>query len=259
MGILGFILESAITDHSPIYSLVFLICIICGILIFMNRYISKYIYTATEEITSGFINQEAYNSILSLITPRYPLPSLQGYAASADFLKVIIEHIYTKHPQFIVELGSGSSTIYIGYILEQLKKGNLLSVDQSQQYTNETQQNIKNHELEKNVEVTYAPLQNITLKNDTYLWYQDFSKKLSQIDMLIVDGPSGNHKDSPRYPALPLLFKYLAENATVIVDDYNREKVKKMVKKWLSDYPDLELSEINTTKETAVLTNTHKN
>jgi hypothetical protein len=44
-------------------------------------------------------------------------------AASPDFLKLTMETIISNKPEFIVELGSGTSTIIAAKTLEKLKGG----------------------------------------------------------------------------------------------------------------------------------------
>ena len=50
--------------------------------------------------------------------------------------------------------------------------------------------------------------------------------------MLVVDGPPRRLQDKSRFPALPKLLDKLSPNATIILDDANRENEKEVRKEW---------------------------
>ena len=70
------------------------------------------------------------------------------------------------------------------------------------------------------------------------MWY-DISKieSLDKIDFLIIDGPPSKGSKDARYPAIPLLFDKLSENAIIILDDSKRKMEQNVVKKWKQEFP----------------------
>lgn len=66
---------------------------------------------------------------LRLGLPRGSLPSTRGWAASADFLNILQEHLSAHRPRTLIELGSGLTTIVTARTLQQLGGGRLLSID----------------------------------------------------------------------------------------------------------------------------------
>jgi hypothetical protein len=69
-------------------------------------------------------------------------------------------------------------------------------------------------------------------------WYSpDIIKNIlgeTKIDLLFVDGPLAYKKSNAhsRYPAIPILKDYLAEDFTIILDDINRKGEQTIIRKW---------------------------
>lgn len=63
---------------------------------------------------------ESLFSLFFTLKPSLPFPDTRGFAASPDLLRKIIDAILIEKPRFIVEAGSGISTILIAYCLKQL-------------------------------------------------------------------------------------------------------------------------------------------
>ena len=52
--------------------------------------------------------------------------------------------------------------------------------------------------------------------------------------MLVIDGPPRTTQFLARYPAVPLLHKYFADKALILLDDANREDEVIIVGKWIA-------------------------
>jgi len=86
------------------------------------------------------------------------------------------------------------------------------------------------------------------------LWYDTQQiKHLTSIDMLIIDGPPSHIQKMARYPALPLLFSMLSENAVVLFDDSKREDERKIIERWLREFHNLQCEWVDTEKGAAIL------
>ena len=105
-------------------------------------------YRATiEEIRFQDLRTQAFFNIHALINPRLPLPYLSGWAAFAELINTIIEQVHIYKPDYIVELGSGSSTTITSYLIEDMKKGIITSYDYDQNYGKVTENCLSNHGL----------------------------------------------------------------------------------------------------------------
>ncbi len=192
--------------------------------------------------------QQALSSIHHLIDLRSPLPAMGEWAASPDFMQIIIEILLEKKPQTIVECGSGVSSIVIGYILEKNKIGQLYSLEHLEQYAVRNEKLIKQHGLENQVNILHTPLIQRQVNDEEAKWYNISQIADNQlIDILIIDGPTGH-----RYPALPVLFPQLSDTAVIIIDDCKREKDTKNIMRWLQEFP-LTAEWIDTEKGTCIL------
>mgnify|MGYP001768255739 CR=1 FL=1 len=206
----------------------------------------------TEQVYNQLDGLIAINKVLQDV--RYPLPPFRGWAVSPDITRILMKYIFDIQPEVMMELGSGVSTIISGYCLKMNGKGKLISMEHDEPYYRDSLNSIRAHGLEDYVDLIYAPLKDYKIDSASYSWY-DLTKVNpdSKIDLLTVDGPPGTIQKESRYPAFPLLKKYLNQNAIILIDDYSREDEKEMVKQWLADPELKQLSTINSEKGTSVL------
>jgi len=192
--------------------------------------------------------QQALQSIHALIDIRSPLPTMGEWAASPDFLQIIIKILLEKKPLTVIECGSGVSSVVIGYLLEKNGQGHLYSLENSDVYTTKNKTLIQQHTLENQVSILHAPLIQATKNKAQKKWYDTSQiSDIQSIDVVIVDGPAGD-----RYPVLARLCPQLSNKAIIIVDDCKREKDRENVLRWLREFP-LEVEWLDTEKGTAVL------
>ena len=164
------------------------------------------------------------------------IPNTRGYAASPDFLYTINKIIKEQQPKTALEMGSGVSTLITSYSFKKYSDDSrIISLDHELHYANKTRSGISNHGLEKFANVIHAPLKKY---HDSFMWY-DISKieSLDKIDFLIIDGPPSKGSKDARYPAIPLLFNKLSENAIIILDDSKRKMEQNVVKRWQHEFP----------------------
>lgn len=201
---------------------------------------------------------EALFSIFSQIQPRSPLPQMRDWAASPDFLKLVISVIQQFQPRCIVEAGSGVSTLISGYCLEALTASialssgeprQVLALDHDSSYAHQTQQNILHHRLQNVAKALYAPLKQFDIGGAQWLWYDtDDLPAFQPIDLLIVDGPPWYTQPIARYPALPLLFDRLSDGAILLLDDADRPDEQQIIQRWQTEFPCCSIQSISTEK-----------
>lgn len=178
---------------------------------------------------------QALMSVLASVSPRVPLPLMGDYTILPDFAALIIETINEHNPQNVVECGSGTSTLLVSYSLENNGSGHIVSLDQDANYASITRQQLAKHGLSDYADVRFADLSTVKIGQQEYRWYGvDSLNDLEQIDMLIIDGPTGG----VRYPALPILIDRLSPNAVILIDDADRPGEQTMIERWKREYPD---------------------
>jgi predicted O-methyltransferase YrrM len=175
---------------------------------------------------------------------RLPLPPMRGYAISPDFANVILTLIEANRPKLILELGSGISTIIAGYALERIGAGRILSLDDGAEFAQTTRSRLDQHGVSAFAQVVHAPLVPLVLDGLPYQWYDPAAVASAtapdaSIDLLIVDGPPqyGNPHPLARYPALPVLWDRLSDQALILMDDTDRADEQQIAQRWLDKFP----------------------
>ena len=204
--------------------------------------------------------QQSYQQIESLIYLfstlkfRHPLPPMRGWAISPEFANILISLIRERKPRLVLEMGSGVSTLVTAYCLQEIGAGAVVSLDHDELFAAISAADIVKHQLQGTATIIYAPIKEVAIGDKKWLWY-DMKRlqNLEPIDMLIIDGPPGSIQRLARYPALPILFHLLSDDAIVILDDAFRKDEREIVKLWLKELSGFSLEEIETEKGAAIL------
>ena len=196
---------------------------------------------------------EAFITINTLLEIRYPLPPMRGWAASPDFLVLVLGEILARKPALVVELGSGVSTLISAYALEKLGRGKLISLDHDSEFLQKTRRQIDLHGLNDIVQAVHAPLTKINLNGVDWQWYDLASVDIaSPVDILVVDGPPGDIQARSRYPALPVFAERLGGDAAVFLDDAVRPDEQAIIREWAMRYPGYSCEMVNCEKGAAI-------
>ncbi len=206
---------------------------------------------------------QAYAQILNLVTPRAPLPPMTQWAATPELALELIHQMMIHRPKNVVEIGSGCSSIVMGYILEKQKQqGHLLSIDHDEAYAQKTRSQLSLHSLQESVSVVDAPLQSqpsIGRGGKQTTWYSLEGLDIPEsIDMLVVDGPPEKVTPWVRYPAVPVLLEKLSQNAVIILHDTHRKDETAIVHAWNEHLPGASVEWKHTDKGIAILTKNGK-
>lgn len=152
----------------------------------------------------------------------------------------IINDIYINDRNFIVELGSGISTLLFAQVIRDRGKGKLLSIEDNPKWARFINDELKVRGLDSYCTVLYAPLERCeTSLSSEVLWYQEeavFEELLNnKIDLLLVDGPKAStvRNRLSRFPAVPVFKSYFAESFSIYLDDIRRSGEKEIVEKWM--------------------------
>lgn len=172
---------------------------------------------------------------------KMPMPSTGNFAIDAQALAHLITLVEDQRPKTILELGSGTSTIWLGYLCKSYG-GKIITLDHLNEYLDQTEISINRHELNSVVEARLAPLETLECHDNVYNWYSKSSfEDLIDIDLLVVDGPPAATGKMARYPALPEIVAQLSDHATVVLDDAHREEETSIIDEWLNHFPEFQV------------------
>jgi predicted O-methyltransferase YrrM len=176
---------------------------------------------------------EALVQLFQGFTPRAPMPSSGGFALNPTDLLDLLHLIRTRRPKLVLELGSGTSTVWIAYALEQAG-GRLVSLDHDPGYAEKTRSALAAHGLTEVAEVRDAPLRPVVVDGRSFPWYDtDALADLRDVDLLLIDGPPEKTGPDARYPAMRVVEDRLADAATVVFDDAHRQDEQVALRKWV--------------------------
>ncbi|GAA4119661.1 O-methyltransferase [Enteractinococcus coprophilus] len=206
------------------------------------RNVRSIVHDSTQQIEAMLQLYGRYDNL------KLPMPNTGGYAIDAQALGHLITLVDERQPMRILELGSGTSTIWLGYLCRTYG-GKLVSLDHLEKYLALTKQAVKRHQLEEQIECRFAPLEKTECDGRTFDWYSaDALEDQHDIDLLIADGPPQSTGPQARYPSLPKLIDRLAPKALVVLDDAHRKDEANIVDAWLQAYPDFEKIEHGTSR-----------
>ncbi|WP_229069428.1 O-methyltransferase [Actinoplanes sp. DH11] len=183
-------------------------------------------FEATVQLFQGFV-------------PRAPMPSSGEWALNPTDLLELLHLIRVRQPRLVLELGSGTSTVWIAYALEQFG-GRLISLDHDAEFARRTRAVLAAHGLTGIAEVRDAPLTPATIDGRDYPWYDpETLADLHDIDFVLIDGPPAAVGEGARYPALHMIEKRLADRATLIFDDAGRKDEQAAMTAWTERFEGL--------------------
>jgi predicted O-methyltransferase YrrM len=167
------------------------------------------------------------------------MPSSGGFALNPTDLLELLHLIRTRKPRLVLELGSGTSSVWIGYVLEKTG-GKLVSLDHDATYAAQTRAALAAHGLSKIAEVRDAPLTPATIDGRDYPWYDpETLSDLRDIDFVLIDGPPERTGADARFPALHMIEKRLADRATLVFDDATRKDELAALAAWTEQFDGL--------------------
>lgn len=176
---------------------------------------------------------EAMVQLFQGFTPRAPMPPSGGFALNPADLLDLLHLVRTRRPRLVLELGSGTSSVWLAYALEQTG-GKLVSLDHDPGYAEKTRTALAAHGLTAVAEVRDAPLRPVVLDGRSFPWYDvEALADVRGVDLLLIDGPPEKTGPDARYPAMRVLEDRLADSATVVFDDAHRHDEQNALRRWV--------------------------
>jgi hypothetical protein len=200
-----------------------------------------------------------------------------GWPISSDVALFLLGKVEKNNYDLIIEFGSGTSTqLFAKAINNQLKsqskhidenlaligsdKGGtyvqptthrelpnrIVTFEHNKKYHNKTMAELETNKLSYLVDLVHAPLIELKIENDDYLYYS-CEQKLAQLAtifaertvkiLVLIDGPPGATGPLARLPAVPLLLNYLGKHQLdIVLDDYKRQEEIETVDRWKQQF-----------------------
>lgn len=192
-----------------------------------------FLHIKLNEAVDGRISLQEMTNIRPLIDG--PPLDFGKFAIDPHLGKVLAQIIYRHNPDYVVECGSGTSTVFVAKLLKKLNpRGYITALEHLDEYAEETKRLIQDHSCTSHAEVRAVPLTGCEPGGKDQVWYgvspNDFRDQ--DIDLLLVDGPPSTVCSMARYPAVPLLRSRLGDNCIIVMDDGDRPEDEEIARRW---------------------------
>jgi hypothetical protein len=126
------------------------------------------------------------------------------------------------------------------YCFKHIGKGKVIAVEHDLTFAEATLDMISAHGLSDFATIVHALLKEVDINHSKCLWYDTDGIHIKQpVDLVIVDGHPKRTQNLAQYPALPLLYKWLSDTSTIILDDGKRASEKQTVEPWQKEFCNL--------------------
>lgn len=170
------------------------------------------------------------------IGPEQALPRMHGWAAGPDLARFLYLEVVEQGRRAVLECGSGSTTVILAYACRSVGKGRVVALEHNPRFASATRKMLAERGLSEWAEVVDAPLTEVEIDGGTRLWYDPAAIPDQSFDLLLVDGPPGTVGPQARYPAVPLVFDRLTDDAMVVLDDARRADERAIGERWAAEY-----------------------
>lgn len=186
----------------------------------------------------------AYQQLSPILSRSSYLP-FSTASLSSSSIAILLNDILINNRKCILEFGSGITTYLLAKLcsINNLEGVEIISVEENNDWIEVVKELLrKDGILTENIHFVDAPLIENNKAIGSCTWYNE--KKITaalaqkKVDCVLVDGPSAWREEIKfsRYPALPFVKNFLAENSIVFLDDIHREGEKVIVSKWKEQF-----------------------
>ena len=185
---------------------------------------------------------EAADVLAALPGPHLPWGA--GAMRPAGFATVCNDIVHHGRRR-VVELGSGISTVLLARLQRQcapLGGFRMAAVEHDTRWVRWVTEQLDREGTGSDVAVVHAPLGPHPRAERDLSWYDEnalteglrAALRGDPIDLLLVDGPPAYAPGHglARYPAIPVLFDWLAPGASVVLDDAERPGEQEVLRRW---------------------------
>lgn len=179
--------------------------------------------------------------VYSVLNPSTPYLAFGGWAIGGDCAQRLVSLILSKRPRYVLEVGSGLSTVLTAQALELLGgEGQVISFEHESQWLERSQAMVADHQMSHRSQILYTPLVETPIGGETFLWYDLSEVDLpEEVQLIFIDGPPKATGPLARYPAVPILLEHLRVGGVILMDDAGRPDERAAIERWGEEFPEL--------------------
>jgi len=230
--------------------LVIVLIVLIGILLVRLRSLRVIALSAAtkRDVDNLYSQIEAFESLHHELGFDRALPRLRGNNVSPDFLRELAQHVGRRRPQYVMECGSGATTLVLAKALSKNGYGHIYSLDQDIDSANKTYRWLNEHGLTDWATVIYAEPIQYTLNGNNFTWYALSDLPNTPIDLMVINGPNSKVQKYVRYPALFLLRARLTDHSAIVLNNTNRPDDAATLALWAHDFPEFRFQKLRCEK-----------
>lgn len=234
--------------------LIVALIVVIGLLLFKLRSLQVVALNAAtkRDIDNLYSQIEAFESLHHELGFDRALPRLRGNTVSPDFLRELAQQVGQRRPQYVVECGSGATTVVLAKALSKNGYGHVYSLDQDIDSANRTYRWLNEHGLTDWATVIYAEPIPYTLNGNNFTWYALSDLPNTAIDLMVINGPNSATQKCARYPALFLLRARITEQGAIVFNNSNRPDDVATLALWAHDFPEFNFQKLRCEKGCAL-------
>jgi hypothetical protein len=167
-----------------------------------------------------------------------------GWHLRANALRLVAEIAAEANPRLFLELGSGSSTVVLARLCESLGGGaRVVSIEEAPTFASRTRRLLRRHGLLDRVSIVVSPVVRTQIGDWLGYCYEMSEASLASVmggeraNLVLIDGPMSawTMRGDCRYGTLPLIRRWLADRALVIIDDAHRRRERQIINRWTAE------------------------
>jgi hypothetical protein len=189
---------------------------------------------------------EETRALVALQEPKFALPlPWTGWSLPPRGLLEVLKTVQEFDAPTIVDCGSGVSTLHLARAVREIGKGRVVAIEQDPAWAAYIQQMLERNDLQSWATIVVAPVEEAVICDQTTTWYDlpgDVLPADARVDVLVVDGPTGQDRVLTRLGALPNFWGRLSRKAAVFLDDTMRPEEQETCRLWRERYPVVETS-----------------
>lgn len=163
-----------------------------------------------------------------------------GYCLEPAGLMFLASVVRQRRPKIIVECGAGISTLFLADVLKEIHGEGAgiryITLEESADVANKMTASIAKCGFQRFARILNLPLAETQAGGRRSKWYDLDDVQLRDItggqpiDMILLDGPSGNH--GSRFAAVPILHPHVRKGTCFFLDDALRDNELEIGRQW---------------------------
>lgn len=168
----------------------------------------------------------------------------RGWHLRAEALRLLADIVAETRPRLVLELGCGSSTVVLARQCAGLGgEARVVSVEERPLFAARTSRVLRRHDLHDRVSFVVSPVVRTSIGRWSGFCYEMAEAGIasamagSRAELVLIDGPMSawTMRGDCRYGTLPLIRRWLADGAIVLVDDANRRQERGIIERWTAE------------------------